>query len=70
MCVGEPLVNIELHPIDVLDADDGLEALRPHQPDVRVPRQRKMEALHAAVELLKGEGYSFVTMREAAQAFI
>jgi peptidoglycan/xylan/chitin deacetylase (PgdA/CDA1 family) len=70
MCVGEPLVNIELHPIDVLDADDGLEALRPHQPDVRVARERKIEALHAAVEVLKGEGYSFVTMREAARAFV
>jgi peptidoglycan/xylan/chitin deacetylase (PgdA/CDA1 family) len=70
MCVGEPLVNIELHPIDVLDADDGLEALRPHQPDVRVARERKIEALHAAVEVLKGEGYAFVTMREAARAFV
>jgi peptidoglycan/xylan/chitin deacetylase (PgdA/CDA1 family) len=70
MCVGEPLVNIELHPIDVLDVDDGLEALRPHQPDVRVARERKIEALHAAVEVLKGEGYSFVTMREAARAFV
>ena len=37
MCVGEPLVNLELHGIDVLDAADGLEALRPHQTDVRVP---------------------------------
>jgi peptidoglycan/xylan/chitin deacetylase (PgdA/CDA1 family) len=70
MCVGEPLVNIELHPIDVLDVDDGLEALRPHQPDVRVARERKIEALHAAVEVLKGEGYSFVTMREAARALV
>ena len=36
-CIGEPFVNLELHGIDVLDASDGLEALRPHQPDVRVP---------------------------------
>src|ERR1019366_3406928 len=41
MGVGEPLVNLELHGIDVLDAADGLEALRPHQPDVRVPTARK-----------------------------
>jgi peptidoglycan/xylan/chitin deacetylase (PgdA/CDA1 family) len=70
MCVGEPLVNIELHPIDVLDADDGLEALRPHQPDVRIPRGRKLASLHAAVEVLRKAGYSFVTLREAAKAFV
>jgi peptidoglycan/xylan/chitin deacetylase (PgdA/CDA1 family) len=68
MCVGEPLVNLELHGIDVLDAADGLDALRPHQPDVRVPRERKLEALRAALRELRGAGYSFVTLREAAQA--
>ena len=66
MCVGEPLVNLELHGIDVLDAADGLEALRPYQPDVRVPHRRKLDALLAVVEVLKGAGYAFVTMREAA----
>jgi hypothetical protein len=66
MCAGEPLVNLELHGIDVLDADDGLEALRPHQLDVRVPHTRKLEAILAVVEELRGAGYSFVTMREAA----
>jgi peptidoglycan-N-acetylglucosamine deacetylase len=69
MCVGEPLVNLELHGIDVLDAADGLEALRPHQPDVRVPKERKLESLHAAIEVLRGAGYSFVTLGEAAKAF-
>ena len=68
MCVGEPLVNLELHGIDVLDATDGLEALRPHQPDVRVPWARKIEALHAAIDVLRGAGYAFVTMEEAARA--
>jgi len=69
MCLGEQLVNLELHGIDVLDADDGLEALRPHQPDVRVSRARKLETLHVVVEVLRGAGYSFVTLREAAKAF-
>lgn len=68
MCVGEPLVNLELHGIDVLDADDGLEDLRPHQPDVRVPHARKIEAILAACEELTKAGYTFVTMREAAAA--
>lgn len=67
-CVGEPLVNLELHGIDVLDADDGLAALRPHQPDVRVPRDRKLESLHAVVDELRAAGYTFVTLRDAAGA--
>jgi hypothetical protein len=70
MCVGEPLVNLELHGIDVLDASDGLEALRPHQPDVRVAHARKLDALSAVIDVLRGEGYAFVTMREAAAAFV
>ncbi|HVH45845.1 MAG TPA: polysaccharide deacetylase family protein [Labilithrix sp.] len=69
MCVGEPLVNLELHGIDVLDTADGLEALRPHQPDVRVPNARKTESILAAVNELRAAGYTFVTMREAASAF-
>jgi peptidoglycan-N-acetylglucosamine deacetylase len=69
MCVGEPLVNLELHGIDVLDARDGLGALRPHQPDVRVPAPRKVDAILAAVGVLRDAGYQFVTMRDAAAAF-
>lgn len=68
-CLGEPLVNLELHGIDVLDANDGLEALRPYQPDVRVAAKRKTEAILAACDVLRNAGYTFVTMREAAQAF-
>ncbi len=70
MCVGEPLVNLELHGIDVLDAADGLEALRPHQVDVRVARDRKIEALRAAVSELRGAGYAFVTLAEAARRIL
>jgi peptidoglycan/xylan/chitin deacetylase (PgdA/CDA1 family) len=66
-CIGEPFVNLELHGIDVLDASDGLEALRAHQPDVRVPASTKMEAIRTAVRELRDAGYRFVTHREAAQ---
>ncbi len=69
MCVGEPLINLELHGIDVLDASDGLEALRPHQIDVRVSKQRKLESLRAAVAELRSAGYAFVTLREGAARF-
>jgi hypothetical protein len=70
MCVGESLVNLELHGIDVLDAADGLEALRPHQVDVRVAHTRKLDAIMAVIEELRGAGYTFVTMREAARELV
>lgn len=69
MCIGEPLVNLELHGIDVLDGADGLEALRPHQPDVRVDAKTKIDAVLAVTEELRRAGYTFVTMREAAAVF-
>ncbi len=66
-CVGAPLINLELHGIDVLDASDGLEALRPYQQDVRVKKENKLAALHAVFEVLRAAGYAFVTLREAAE---
>jgi peptidoglycan/xylan/chitin deacetylase (PgdA/CDA1 family) len=67
MCAGEPLVNLELHGIDVLDAGDGLEALRPHQLDVRIPLGRKVAALRAVVDTLREAGHEFVTLGDAAR---
>ena len=64
--VGEPLVNLELHAVDVLDAGDGLGAIAPYQPDARVSRQRKLDALAATLEVLRDEGYAFVRLDEAA----
>jgi peptidoglycan/xylan/chitin deacetylase (PgdA/CDA1 family) len=69
LVVGEPLVNLELHGIDVLDDGDGLAALRGHQPDIAIPHARKLEALSAVVETLRGAGYSFVRLAEAAARF-
>jgi peptidoglycan/xylan/chitin deacetylase (PgdA/CDA1 family) len=69
MCVGEPLVNLELHGIDVLDATDGLAELAPHQPDVAVPLARKLNVLGGVVDVLRRAGYAFVTLREAAESF-
>ncbi len=66
---GEPLVNFELHGIDVLDMGDGLEHLVKHQPDVRIPHQRKLAALKAVVETLRDAGHKFVRLDEAARAF-
>lgn len=67
--LGAELVNLELHGIDLLDTADGLEALRPYQPDVKVALSAKLAALSAAVETLKGAGYAFVRLDEAAEQF-
>jgi hypothetical protein len=65
----EPFVNLELHGIDFLGADDQLEGLFGHQPDARLPLSRKVAALGAAVELLREQGFGFVRLDEAARAF-
>jgi hypothetical protein len=67
--VGEPLVNLELHGIDVLDVTDGFEALRGVQPDAAIPHARKLDALTAVVGRLEAAGYAFVRLDEAARAF-
>jgi peptidoglycan/xylan/chitin deacetylase (PgdA/CDA1 family) len=70
MCVGEPLVNLELHGIDVLDERDGLDELAPHQIDVRIARERKLAAIRAVITVMRDNGYAFTTLREAATRFV
>lgn len=62
LVIGEPLVNLELHGIDWLDAADGLEALRGYQPDVRIAAAKKRRILAAQIRRLKDAGYSFVRL--------
>jgi len=67
--VGRPLVNLELHGIDLADArEDGLAALAAHQPDLRRTAAAKEAALDAAIEVLRDAGYRFVTLEQAAAA--
>jgi peptidoglycan-N-acetylglucosamine deacetylase len=68
--VGRPLVNLELHGIDLSDAEsDGLGWLAPHQLDLKRSADGKAEALRAAIAVLRAAGYAFVTLEEAARAF-
>jgi len=64
-CVDAPLVSLELHGIDFLDASDGLEDLVGHQPDVRIAHTRKLACLAAALFELRRHGFRFVTLAEA-----
>jgi peptidoglycan-N-acetylglucosamine deacetylase len=67
MVSGTPFVNVELHGIDLLDENDGLEALSRHQRDVRVPASRKLDAIASALSVLREQGYGFVRLDEAAE---
>lgn len=69
-CIGEPLVNLELHGIDVLDADDANGALSPirsHVPEVRIGWRGKVESLRETIAVLRAAGYAFVTLATAAR---
>ena len=68
--IGEPLINLELHGIDLLDEhDQGLAPLSRSQRDLRIPLARKADVLEAVVSMLRAKGYSFVTLDEAARSF-
>lgn len=68
--LGRPLINLELHGIDLADAaDDGLSFLRPHQPDLRRTADEKAAALRSALKTLRDAGYRFVTLESAASRF-
>lgn len=63
-------VNLELHGIDLSDADDdGLRALVPFQQDLRRSAAQKRAALVAAISELKQRGYRFVTCAQAAARY-
>jgi hypothetical protein len=64
-----PFINLELHGIDFLEAGDVPRSLLAVQPDLRVPLTRKLEALSAVLETLRGHRYSFLRLDEAARIF-
>ncbi len=60
-----PFVNLELHGIDILDANDTpqLKELKPYQPDLKVPWWEKKKRLEMVLQLLS-ETHKFVTLKE------
>ncbi|HEX8539894.1 MAG TPA: polysaccharide deacetylase family protein [Cystobacter sp.] len=65
-CQGDTFFNLELHAVDVLDADDGIppELVR-QQRDLRVPAARKLERLRTLFQWLRADR-DVVTLRDAA----
>ena len=64
--IGQPLVNLELHAIDVLDCYDGLDFLKGQQPDISIPFPKKLEALARSIECLKEAGYAATSLDQVA----
>jgi len=67
-CRGASFFNLELHAVDVLDAEDGIppELVR-QQRDLRVPAARKLERLERIFRWLCAD-YEVVALKEAASA--
>ncbi|MFO0693034.1 MAG: polysaccharide deacetylase family protein [Polyangiales bacterium] len=66
--VGRPLVNLELHGMDLADAtEDDLGFLAGVQPDLRRTRTEKEAALRTAIGTLRDAGYRFVTLLDASR---
>lgn len=69
-CAGEPLVNLELHGMDFLEAEDlGDHPLTRLQPELLAPLSLRMERLTIFVETLRSKGLAFVTLAEASERF-
>jgi hypothetical protein len=65
--LGRPLIKLELHGIDLADAQaDRLDFLAPHQLDLQRSLADKRAALETAIWVLRGAGYEFVTLQDAA----
>ena len=70
-CAGEPMVNLELHGMDFLEAEDlGAHPLTRLQPELLAPLPRRMERLTIFVETLRSKGFAFVTLAEASESVL
>jgi peptidoglycan-N-acetylglucosamine deacetylase len=65
--IGEPFINLEFHAIDLLDARDGLQALRGFQPDLRSSTRDKLRIFNGVVNRLKQARYEFIRLDQAAK---
>jgi len=67
--LGSPFFNLELHGIDLADADaDGFPAaLVAKQPDLRVPLAYKLAALDTTLDEARSQGATFLPLRDAVE---
>ncbi|HLV66999.1 MAG TPA: polysaccharide deacetylase family protein [Polyangiaceae bacterium] len=70
LVIGEPFINLALHALDFLTLDDGLDALRGYQPDLRLRLAKKRRILASVIEHLRAAGYTFVSLERAAETVV
>jgi hypothetical protein len=68
LVIGQPFVNLELHGIDFLSAEDGLSSLRGYQPDLSVRVSEKHAILSSVVSRLRRAGYRFASLTDSVRA--
>lgn len=69
--MGRPLVHLEMHAIDMMDAtDDGLLWLAKHQPDLKKSAKAKKEAFKKCVRTLQEDEYHFVRLKDVAKSIV
>ncbi|APS00386.1 polysaccharide deacetylase family protein [Pajaroellobacter abortibovis] len=66
MCLGEPVINLEFHGIDLLDQSDGLKSLASYQPDLRIDWQLKRQIFKETFHRIQKSGYTFLPLRGVA----
>ena len=68
--LGRPLINLELHGMDLADAtQDGLQSLHKQRPELRSSVDQRLGALRAALRVMRDADYELVTLEEAASRF-
>ncbi|MEM6958319.1 MAG: polysaccharide deacetylase family protein [Myxococcota bacterium] len=68
--IGRPLVNFELHGVDLADRiDDPVGGLGQRLPELRRRAAHKANTIRTVVRRLQAAGYRFVTTADAARTF-
>ena len=63
-----PVVNLELHGIDFMDADgDGISYIKKYQPEMRISYVKRHKTFERVIKTLLDDGLEPVTLKSAAQ---
>jgi len=67
LAASKRFVGLEFHPIDLMEPRDGLAALEPYRPDLRVPLDRRRETFRTVLRTLLDAGHDPITLAAARE---